>query len=498
MFVIRRKNPRPVPDGTDPSDGSPAGRSRAARRQRVVLTVAIVSAVVSTGGLAATTLVKSPAERAAQTAPPPRSLITASVVSRVLNPSVTARAAVYPPTQYNVVPTAASAEVTQLYLSKLNVKTGDAVSSGQLLAEVSGQPVYVFKGPVPAYRDLKPGSSGPDVTELQEALAESGYSIRSDDKGTFGPGTKQAVTEFYRRLGYSAPVTGPATQQAVDAAQKAADSSQQAVDALIAQQKAGQPPGSVPGQPPSGLSPDQQLSAARRQLSADKAALARAVAVNGPMVPAAHIVFLPALPASVTAVNASVGSPVSGTLLSLTSGGLTITGQLSSSQAAAVKAGMTVEILDEESGGKLTGKVAELGASTTVPPAGKVISLGGAAAPGQNPAGGAAQAAPNGGAAGAAYIPVTITPATPLPGALNGKNVRVTILKDSSSLPVTAVPVAAVFTDAAGRTSVTTVGGGGLRTTVPVTTGVTADGLVGVAPAGDAPLKVGDQVVVGT
>ncbi|MGW2397717.1 peptidoglycan-binding protein [Kitasatospora sp. NPDC001664] len=493
---MRRKSP--WPDAGGPPEGHPPGRSAAARRQRVVLVVAVVSAVLSTGGLAATTLVKSPAERAARTAPPPRTLLTVPAVSRVLNPSVTARASVYPPTRYDVVPTAASTEVIQLFLSKAGARAGDTVTGGRLLAEVSGQPVYVLRGAVPAYRDLKPGSSGPDVVELQEALGELGHSTGSDEKGTFGPGTKTAVTGFYRRLGYPVPVTGPATQQAVDAAQKAVDTGRQTVDALVAQRNSGRPAGTPSEQPSVGAGLDQQIAAARKQVTADQAALARAVAVNGPMVPAAHVVFLPALPATVTAVNGSVGAPVAGALLSLTSGGLTVTGQLPPAQAAAVKAGMAVEVLDEETGTKLTGRVAELGAPTTTPPAGKVIALGGAAA-GQN-AGGAAPAPAQGGGApaGPSYIPVTVTPDSPLPAALSGRNVRITILKDTVGRPVTAVPVAAVFTDTAGRTAVSTVGAGGLRADVPVTTGVSADGLVGVVPDIEGALKPGDQVVVGS
>ncbi|MBO1418530.1 peptidoglycan-binding protein, partial [Streptomyces sp. FH025] len=166
---------------------------------------------------------KSPAERAAQTAPPPNSLLTAPVVSQVLTRSLAARALVYPPAQYNVVPASASAEVTALFVSKLGVKSGDTVEAGQLLAEVSGQPLFALPGAVPAYRDLKPGSTGPDVSELQAALAGLGYSTGDDETGSYGAGTASAVTAFYRKLGYPAPTTGAATQQAVDAAQKAVD-----------------------------------------------------------------------------------------------------------------------------------------------------------------------------------------------------------------------------------------------------------------------------------
>ncbi|MFI9330480.1 peptidoglycan-binding protein [Kitasatospora sp. NPDC052868] len=521
-------------EAAEPADAAaPPRRSRSARRRRVLALVAAGAALLAVAGLGAASLVKSPAERAAQAAAPPNSLITAPVTSQVLNRSVPARAVVYPPAQYDIVPSSASPDVTRLYVSKLAVKTGDAVNSGQLLAEVSGQPLFALNGPVPAYRDIKPGSSGPDVTELQDALAGLGYSLRSDDKGAFGPGTAQAVTEFYRRLGYPAPTTGATTQQAVDAAQKAVDAGRQTVDSLTAQRKAGQssaaqpptpaptgtgpagtagaPTGAPAGAPPpaAGLDIDQQLAAAKKQLAADRTALDKAQAVNGPMVPAAHAVFLPTLPASVTAVNGSVGTPATGTLLSLTSGGLSVTGQLTPAQAAGVRAGMAVEILVEDTNTTLKGTVGEVGTPTTAAPAGKVITLGGGSGgtggsgPGTGGSGGnaapGAPQAPNAGGPGAgpAYVPVVIAPATPLPATLNGRNLRLTVLKDNTGQPVTAVPVAAISTNAAGRTSVTRVDAAGNRTTVPVTTGVSADGMVAVVPGVGAELRPGDQVVVG-
>ncbi|MFJ9693702.1 peptidoglycan-binding protein [Kitasatospora sp. NPDC101183] len=502
----------------EPTPLEPPARSRVVRRRRVLLGVALAAALVAVGGVGAATLVKSPAERAAQSAPPPNSLLTAPVVSQVLTPSIAARAVVYPPAQYNVVPVPASADVTQLFVSKLAVKPGDAVTAGKLLAEVSGQPLFALPGPVPAYRDLKPGSSGPDVAELQDALAGLGHGIGEDDKGSYGPGTAAAVSAFYRALGYPVPTTGATTQQAVDTAQKAVDTDKQTVDGLTAQKKAGtaQPP---PARPPAGQGAaqpaqqpaatgdlDQQLANAKKQLATDQAALTKARAANGPMVPAAHVLFLPALPATVTAVNGAVGSPVSGPLLSLTSGGLAATGQLTPAQAAGVKPGMAVELLAEDTDTTVPGTVAEVGTPTTAAPAGKVITLGGSAAGGsaagggagpQPGAAGAGGGAPNNQPGGQSYVPVTITPNTPLPAAMSGKNVRLTVLKAKAGSPVTAVPIAAVSTDAAGRTSVTRVDAAGTRTTIRVTTGVTVDGLVAVTPAEGAVIKAGDQVVVG-
>ncbi len=501
-----------APDGPD----EVAGLSRTVRRQRVLLAVTLVATLVSVGGLAAASLIKSPAERAAQTAPPPNTVLTATATMQVLTPSVVVRGTVYPPTQYNVTPSSASADVTQLYVSALNVKVGDEIAPGRLLGEVSGQPLFALSGAVPAYRDLKPGGTGPDIAELQDALVASGISVRSDEKGTFGTGTAQAVSDFYTRLGYPVPITGATTQQAVDTAKKAVDTAQQSVDTLTAQKKAaaetpptpnattGPATGSATG--PAGLSVDQQLNSARKELSTAKTALAKAVAVNGPMVPAAHVVFLPAFPATVTAVNGAVGSPVSGPLLTLTSGGLSLTAQPTQVQAAAVKAGMAVQIFSETSNITITGTVAALGPPTTAAPAGKVIPIGGAAAgaavSGSGDNGGSGGGPVSGPGAGngqgvPVYVPLTVTPSTPLPATLNGQNVRVTVLTGSSTTPVLSVPVAAVFTTSAGRTSVTKVDAAGQRSTVTVAEGATDRGFVAVTPDDGGELKAGDQVVVG-
>ncbi|MFF2144399.1 peptidoglycan-binding protein [Kitasatospora sp. NPDC058190] len=529
------------PSGGQGEDPVEPGRPRMARRRRALLVVAVVAAVVAGGGLGAASLIKSPAERAADTAPPPSTLMTARVTKQPLTQTTVVRGQVYPPTQYNVTPTAASADITQLYVSALPVKSGDQVANGRQLAEVSGQPLFVLEGPVPAYRDLKPGSSGPDVAELQAALEQLGYGRGDDAQGTYGPGTAEAVTGYYRHLGYPAPTTGATTQQAVDTARKIVEADRQAITDLKAQRAAAvstptgapTPAGTAAGGAssggvssggatsggatsggqaqgaPAGLGLDQQLVNARKKLSADEDALAKAEAVNGPMVPAGEVVFLPSLPATVTAVNSSVGAPLSGPLLSLTSGGLAVTGQLTPAQAAGIKPGMAVEVFSEASGTTVKGTVAELGAQSTTPPAGRVIAIGGGAGGGSTTgvgtgagAGGGAgtgAGAPNapGGQPVAAYVPLQITPTDPLPAAFSGQNVRITVLKSSAPDPVLSVPVAAVFTDSAGQTAVTRVDQAGQRTTVPVTTGVNANGYVGVTPTGGARLTEGDQVVVG-
>jgi putative chitinase len=62
---------------------------------------------------------------------------------------------------------------------------------------------------------LKQGSSGPDVTELQQKLKDLGFDPNGVD-GNFGPGTKAAVIAFQQSKGLAADgMVGPATLAAL-------------------------------------------------------------------------------------------------------------------------------------------------------------------------------------------------------------------------------------------------------------------------------------------
>ena len=95
-----------------------------------------------------------------------------------------------------------------MYISKLDVAAGDTVRNGEQLAEIDGEPLFVLTGTVPAWRDLAPGESGPDVAELQKALASLGYYDNGDTPGYFGSATEDAVSLYYEHLGYTPPSSG--------------------------------------------------------------------------------------------------------------------------------------------------------------------------------------------------------------------------------------------------------------------------------------------------
>jgi uncharacterized membrane protein YgcG len=441
--------------GPDDSGRRQAMRgSRLARRRRVLIGVGIAAALLAVGGLIGASFVKSPQQLAADTAAPPPAVTTALVVSQILTASVEMRGTVYPATQYDVYATAPSSSSggasagggassggggSAVYISKLDVAAGDTITSGKQLAEIDGQPMFALTGPVPAWRDLAPGETGPDVTELQQALSSLGYYDEGDTPGYYGAATEYAVTLYYEHLGYTPPSSGG--------------------------------------------------------------------------VPAADVVFLPALPATVVAVNGATGEQPGQPFLELAArGSLALTGELPPAYAGQVKTRLNVTIYDEVKGIHATGTVADLGTATTVTPTGAVVDIGGgsgsagssgsadsgssSSSSSGSGSGSGSSSGSSGSSASTVFIPVTVQPSKPLAAALNGENVLVTVQTGRTEGPVLTVPVAAIVTTASGTSDVTVVGAHGKQTEVPVTPGISENGYVQVTPVTPGALAAGDRVAV--
>jgi hypothetical protein len=328
-----------------------------------------------------------------------------------------------------------------VYISRLDVAAGGTISNGEKLAEIDGEPLFALAGRVPAWRDITPGESGPDVAELQKALASLGYYTGGDTPGFFGTTTQDAVSLYYEHLGYTPPATGG--------------------------------------------------------------------------VPLTDVIFLPSLPAKVIAVNGAKGQQPGQPFLELAArGSLALTGELPPAYAGQVKPGLKVKIFDEVTGIHATGTIAEIGTATTIAPIGAIVDVGGgsssAAAAGSTGAGSTGSGATGSGSTGTSgsnnsgsgttpggtpFIPLTVTPSRPLPAALNGENVLVTVETGRTEGPVLTVPVAAVVTTGSGTSYVTVAGAGGKQTQVTVTPGISENGYVQVTPV-RGKLAAGDSVVV--
>jgi peptidoglycan hydrolase-like protein with peptidoglycan-binding domain len=70
------------------------------------------------------------------------------------------------------------------------------LDAGDVALSVDGRPVFVLPGVVPMHRDLHRGSRGPDVRQLEEALANLRQSPGPID-GVFDAATQGAVARFY-------------------------------------------------------------------------------------------------------------------------------------------------------------------------------------------------------------------------------------------------------------------------------------------------------------
>jgi len=98
----------------------------------------------------------------------------------------------------------ASAPYSSVVVTKMIARLGGRVQPGHVIAEIDGRPIILLRGSLPAYRDLREGDSGPDVTQLQTALIRLGYAD-FDPSGYFGPSTAHALALLYEQLGYSVP-----------------------------------------------------------------------------------------------------------------------------------------------------------------------------------------------------------------------------------------------------------------------------------------------------
>src|SRR6478609_2394242 len=143
----------------------------------------VVVLLVTIAGLVAPRWVRSPAQVAADRAAPELPPATAVVERRVLTATVVVRGTVSSERRADVVAVAAAGG--RAVVTGLRVRAGERVASGRVLVEVSGRPVILLEGRLPAYRDLRTGAFGPDVAQLQSALHRLGYAV-GDASGRFG------------------------------------------------------------------------------------------------------------------------------------------------------------------------------------------------------------------------------------------------------------------------------------------------------------------------
>jgi peptidoglycan hydrolase-like protein with peptidoglycan-binding domain len=401
---------------------------------RVLLGVGLAAALLAVGGLIGASFVKSPQQLAADSAAPPPTTTTAKVVAQVLTSSVQMRGVIYPSTEYDVYASApssdsgssgvAAAGATETgtgaaYISKLKVAAGAAIANGELLAEIDGEPLFVLTGSVPAWRDLTPGESGPDVTELQKALAALGYYFDGDLPGYFGSATEYAVSLYYEHLGYPAPSAGGVPM----------------TDVLF-----------LPSLP------------------------ATVVVVNGAVGDQAGQPFLELAPRGSLALTGELPPAYAAQVKS----GLKVSVY---DEVTGIHATGTIAGIGTATTLAPTGIVVNVGGSTGS------AGASGSGQSGSGSAGAGSSGGGSGSSSGATpFIPLTVQPVKPLAPGLNGENVLVTVQTGRTEGPVLTVPVAAIVSTASGKSYVTVVNADGKQTQVPVTPGCAGHGTARPGP----------------
>ena len=203
-------------------------------------------AVLAIAGWLAARQIRSPAQIASDAAPPPASDITVPVERRTLSTKVIVRGTVQFGGRHNVeLGTSALEQGSDIVTEPARVR--DKLEAGDVALAVDGRPVFVLPGVVSMHRDLRRGARGPDVEQLEPALAALGHSPGPVD-GVFDAATQGAVASFYISRAFEpAGATNAELEQLRTAEADAAtarDAYLQARDA-IAQARRGAAPGEV-------------------------------------------------------------------------------------------------------------------------------------------------------------------------------------------------------------------------------------------------------------
>lgn len=234
-------------------------------------------------------------------------VVTAAVEMRELHDTFATRATVEMAGVVHV-PSPSSGDARSV-VTDFDLEGGDLLEEGKLVAEIAGRPVFVFQGKFPLYRPLVKGSEGPDVAQLQEALARLGLYEGAVD-GRFGGTTEAAVRAFYSQSGYELPGSDGGS-------------------------------GSVPSQ--------------REPLSG--------VGTVSVSVSIEEFIFLPEVPCTVVTTYADVGAVLEpgARLLDVSTGEVRVTASVPVFRSEQLQVGTEAILLDERSGTEFNVKIASIG-----------------------------------------------------------------------------------------------------------------------------------------
>ena len=208
-------------DGRTAAVGSEAAASQPISSRRIpfagrpvviAVFVVLVAASIACSYLLGT-LVRSPDDVTLQQAPE-TVRVTAAVEERMVTPSLSVQGVVSGAPTREVRFEGSAGGAKQIVTSVAKAQDTSIVF-GDLLATVSGVPVFLLPEGVPLYRDLRHGDTGPDVSAFQSLLTRLGY-LGGSATGTVDARTLTAAGLWYKAYGQKLPESEGKPYVAVD------------------------------------------------------------------------------------------------------------------------------------------------------------------------------------------------------------------------------------------------------------------------------------------
>ena len=147
--------------------------------------------------------IRSPAQIAAEAEPPDPSLITVEVERKELSANVITRADVGYDAPAILSLSGALGGRPDVLVVTAAPKRGEDLAEGSAAIEIAGRPVFLLVGDIPVFRDMRPGTQGPDVLQVEQALARLGFLTGAPDQ-KWDDDTGEAVRAWYQENGYQA------------------------------------------------------------------------------------------------------------------------------------------------------------------------------------------------------------------------------------------------------------------------------------------------------
>ena len=198
------------------------------RGLRILVVLVVVSGAAGLGWVAGQR-VKSPDQVALEAEPPTPSLITVEVQLTELSADVIVRADVGYDDPVSLRLSGALGGLPPVLVVTAAPERGTEITEGSVAIEISGRPVFLLEGEIPVFRDLRPKAVGPDVLQLEEALARLGYFDGEPDQ-EWDLATGVAVAAWYESNGYEPNGVSDEEQHRLDQAADRVDTAEEMVE----------------------------------------------------------------------------------------------------------------------------------------------------------------------------------------------------------------------------------------------------------------------------